>query len=170
MSVDTQDSLWVASASGLHSVNAQTGEVRSQFICQPLTIRTKNLVPIPGHPRYEPSKNFLRQFSSVMDERQKFVTARRRESAANCPFQASSRLMGSPRAVLPDGEFVWVASAAAGNSYGPSLLLYHPFLYWRLRITKLAITALAENLTVNSSFRVLVIRSMRSIMAAIFVR
>ena len=119
---DGRGNFWIASSSGLHSVNPDTGRIRSQWIAVPPTIPVAVGAALPGQgQRHKTDAQLIPEVRQKLELRRRLLAARKSDTNQPELFVPSSRLPAGVLSVATDDDFLWVFTADATHP-----LLYHP--------------------------------------------
>jgi hypothetical protein len=119
---DRRRGFWLASDSGLHQVDADTGKLRSQWISISPTVKVSENYGIPGQPiPYKKESDLVQQIQQTLNSRRHMLD--NKQTSANLPnfFMPNSRIDAGVKLVSPDDDFVWVLTKSFTH-----VSLYHP--------------------------------------------
>ena len=119
---DGKENLWIASDSGLHGIDPNTGKIRSQWIPVSPTVQVAGSLAYPGQaPPHKPDSQLVKEIRQKLELRQRLLEARKTDTNQSNLFVPESRLSAGVLSVSPDDDFLWVFTTEAAHP-----LLYHP--------------------------------------------
>lgn len=121
---DGQEQFWAATVSGLHSINPDSGQIRSQWIPVLPTIPNSPAPGVPGSNQemyQKPTFQLAKGIRQKLDLRNKLLEVRRTDASQQDLFVPSSRLPAPVCSMVADDGFLWVLTEDAIRP-----LLYHP--------------------------------------------
>lgn len=123
MASDDHNRFWIAGDSGLHDVNPDTGQIRSQWVSVSPTIQNNKYphAPVEVQERKSDSQ-LINEIHQKLELRHQFMEAPKADINPPNLFVPSSRLSDSVFSVVTDGDFLWVITTKGGVR----AFLYHP--------------------------------------------
>jgi hypothetical protein len=122
MTGDGKGRFWIASDSGLHSFDPNTGKIRSQWIPASPTVQIAERPVYFGQPSLHKSDSQLvEEIRQKLELRQRLLETEKTDTNQPDLFVPNSRLPAGVLTVAKDGDFLWVLTKETTRP-----LLYHP--------------------------------------------
>jgi hypothetical protein len=119
---DGREHFWIASDSGLHSVDPNTGTIRSQWIPVSPTVRAAENPAYPGQVQpHKEAPQLVKEIRQKLELRRRLLEARKTDTNQPNLFVPDSRLSAGILSVTTDDDFLWVFTKETTRP-----LLYHP--------------------------------------------
>jgi hypothetical protein len=122
MADDGSKNFWIASDSGLHSVDSNTGRIRSQWIPLLPTVQTIKIPEfLPRGLAHKTDLQLVGRIQQKLQLRRRLLEARKTDTNQPNLFVPDSRLSAGILSVTADADFLWVFTKETTRP-----LLYHP--------------------------------------------
>jgi hypothetical protein len=122
MTDDGRENFWICSDSGLHSVDPNTGKIRSQWVSISPKVQIAEGFAFPGQAQTRKTDaELLKEIQQKLEFRRQLLQTRKTDTNSSNLAVPGSRLSAGVLSVAPDGDFLWVFTR---ESVHP--LLYHP--------------------------------------------